>query len=176
MRLIIVVTGGRKVNNYSLISEELIEFIDQDLGLQLHEVCIAQGGAAGTDNLSRLFHDEYHLEGKPITLNADWNGKDKLRAGHVRNQKLLELDNLDGHKIVGVVSFWDGKSTGTQDMLTRAAKFCRKGSAKLKQIMVVKQKRSGKNDLYVKAPEHKKKRGLFANIASKVPSQEWHNK
>ena len=77
-----------------------------------HHIVVVSGTARGADSLGEKYARErgYAVERFP----ADWQQYGKT-AGPVRNR--LMADNADA-----LISFWDGHSTGTQNMIMEAKK------------------------------------------------------
>lgn len=70
------------------------------------------GGADGADLLGERYAKE---RGYPIKrFDADWTKFGKA-AGPIRNGKMAEYADY-------LIAFWDGKSTGTADMINQANK------------------------------------------------------
>jgi hypothetical protein len=95
------VVGSREFDDY----EQLEHVLNQ-----LNNVtCIVSGGAKGADSLGEKYADENGLE-KIIHL-PDWDTHGK-GAGFVRNTAIVRDADL-------VVAFWDGKSRGTRDTISK---------------------------------------------------------
>jgi len=103
----VIMCGGRNWDNAGKIQDAF-----DLLGPGKHR--IIQGGASGADNMSKNLATSRGIE--VITYDADWK-KHGRAAGPIRNQKMLEQGNPDE-----VFAFWDGKSRGTLDMISRAVK------------------------------------------------------
>lgn len=120
----VIIAGHRKFNNYQLLAEKCNHYLQN---VEVTE--IVSGKAAGADYLGEVYakRSGYPVKGFP----ADWQriknkpaveiGKRgdgqkywKL-AGHVRNVKMAEYADA-------LIAFWDGKSTGTKDMIDEARK------------------------------------------------------
>ncbi|QJT70968.1 putative chromosome segregation protein [Vibrio phage vB_VcorM_GR7B] len=129
-RKAIIVAGGRKFGNYKLACKEIRKFAKK-LGVPLDNLEIVCGMALGADNMGRCFAMEF-LDGRVVEMPADWKNLDakpclikynkyeepyNALAGTNRNEDMANVPN-----VVGCLCFWDGKSPGTQDMMTRAVK------------------------------------------------------
>jgi len=101
----VVIAGGREFNNYELLREICDELITTDSE-------IVSGGAKGTDKLGERYANEkgYDLKIFP----ADWNKYGK-GAGPIRNRQMAEYGDM-------LIAFWDGKSTGTKNMIETSMK------------------------------------------------------
>lgn len=131
----IIVAGGRNFNDADRLKDELSAILtpyakgnfDAGTFTMTYKVIFVCGYARGADTLAEEFArsrgiavDPYpanwgDIEGKPAhEIKVGKNGKEYwTRAGHFRNQEMA--DNADV-----LVAFWDGKSTGTKDMIKRA--------------------------------------------------------
>lgn len=101
MRLL--VSGSRSWTDTSLIREWLIH---------LKPDVVIHGGASGADSLCGQVAEEMGLIVQ--VYKAEWK-RFGLKAGKIRNQKMLDDGNPDM-----LCAFWDGESRGTYDMLMRA--------------------------------------------------------
>lgn len=101
----VIVAGSRNFNNYKMLQEKL----DAILANQ-EEIIIVSGEAKGADQLGERYAKEqgYHIHSYP----AAWEIHGR-KAGMIRNEKMAK--NADA-----LVAFWDGKSRGTQNMITTA--------------------------------------------------------
>lgn len=122
----VIVAGSRKFTDYGLLSRKLEKLLP-------NPTIVVSGKANGADALGERWAREhgYPVEEHP----ADWSnlsvskgvvrenahGKYNALAGHNRNQKMLDsvLENPDGG---GLIAFWDGKSSGTKQMINIAQK------------------------------------------------------
>lgn len=108
MKLAII--GSRTFNNYPLLLDYLTSFFFNSLPQEFRFDGIVSGGAKGADSLGERFANDYKI-GKTICKpNWDVYGKS---AGFRRNQTIV--DNCDM-----VLAFWDGKSRGTADTISKA--------------------------------------------------------
>lgn len=109
----ILVCGGRNFTDedrlHAILDQCCVGFFQE---LNEHAEIIS-GGASGADKMAAKF-----AKGRGIISTVvlpDW-GKHKKAAGFIRNQAMIDLSpNL-------VIAFWDGKSKGTKDTITRAKK------------------------------------------------------
>lgn len=104
----VIIAGGREFNDYTMLKETVDEFLDDKF--QTHNVIIVSGHAAGADALGERYAQERGLicEAHP----ADWvnNGR---AAGPIRNAEMAAVADA-------LIAFWDGKSRGTADMISKA--------------------------------------------------------
>lgn len=99
-----IIAGSRTITNYAIVLEAI-----RNSGFQVTEVVC--GGAAGVDSLGELY--AFEMDGVSIKkFPANWSLYGK-KAGHIRNQEMAEYAEA-------LIAVWDGKSTGTQDMIARA--------------------------------------------------------
>jgi hypothetical protein len=106
----VIVCGSRNWNNRAVIADTLNNLVLEH-DWRFPDPVIVHGAARGAD---RLAADEAGKAGMIVEAHpADWDRYGK-RAGIVRNEEMAAA----GADLC--VAFWDGRSTGTQDMLTRA--------------------------------------------------------
>lgn len=110
----IIVAGGRNFNNYDLMRDKLDELLRN---LRDKPIEIVSGGAQGADTLGERYAIERGLSLR--RLPALWEELGK-RAGQIRN---VEMAHYGTH----LVAFWDGVSTGTENMISIAKKEGLKG-------------------------------------------------
>lgn len=101
----VAIIGSREFTDYELMEEEIGK-------LNLTISVIISGGARGADSLAERYAKEYSL---PIIVHLpDWSiGK---HAGHIRNSLIIEDSDV-------VIAFWDGKSKGTLDSISKTRKY-----------------------------------------------------
>jgi hypothetical protein len=101
----VIVAGTRTFSDYALLCERL------DFYLQHYtDIEIVSGGAKGADTLGERYARERGCLVKQFP--ADWQTYGK-KAGPVRNAQMAAYADA-------CIVFWDGKSKGTQDMITQA--------------------------------------------------------
>lgn len=107
----LIVAGGRDFSDYNLLDSKLNSFrwvvIDQNLADDIEVVC---GCAKGADSLGEEWALANHVSIKRFP--ADWDKLGKA-AGPIRNKQM-------GDYADGLLAFWDGKSRGTNHMITYA--------------------------------------------------------
>ena len=104
----IAIVGGRDFNDYSLLKESILAYIDT------HEKPknIVSGGAKGADTLAVQFAAEM---GIPLLVFKPDYQKYGRGATLVRNTQIIENAEV-------VFAFWDGQSKGTKDSIKKAEK------------------------------------------------------
>lgn len=108
----IIVCGSRGFNDYQFLTNKLNEFIrDNPTDKQIQ---IVSGGARGADKLGEKWYNA-HKFSRNLSLcvfRPDWEQYGK-RAGIMRNTDMAEYADA-------CIAFWDGKSTGTKNMIKQA--------------------------------------------------------
>lgn len=104
----VIVAGGRDFADRDFLYQKLDHLLSQMEG----EIIIVSGGASGADALGELYALERGL--KKEVFRARWSELGK-GAGPARNQEMAE-------HATHAVCFWDGRSRGTKDMISRAKK------------------------------------------------------
>lgn len=96
----VIIVGSRTFNNYDLLAQTL-----QEVNLDIDEIVC--GGARGADSLGA----EWARKNR-VTIRyfyPDWE-KYGEAAGIIRNHEMGAYADY-------LIAFWDGKSTGTKDMI-----------------------------------------------------------
>ena len=109
----IIVCGGSKFNDYSLLESSLNRIFNEYSGDAIE---IISGHAKGTDSLGERYAKEHNL--KCTVFAADWKRYGKA-AGPIRNSQMLKYAKQENPI---VIAFWDGKSHGTKDTINKAKK------------------------------------------------------
>ena len=106
----VIVAGSRSFNDYAVLRMACDKLLARKK--HTHTIVIVSGTARGTDTLGEQYARErgYTVERFP----ANWQQYGKA-AGQIRNR--LMADNADA-----LIAFWDGHSTGTQNMIMEAKK------------------------------------------------------
>lgn len=101
----LIIAGGRDFTNYELLYNTVTNFINNDSNIE-----IISGGANGADKLGERYATEngYLI----IKFLAKWDKYGKS-AGYKRNLEMAEYAD-------SCICFWDGKSKGTNHMITIA--------------------------------------------------------
>jgi hypothetical protein len=120
----VIIAGGRDFERYDILVKIM--------KAKFHEpIIIVSGGANGADKLGERYAREYgyqiehhpaewdNLSVTPCYVKHNSHGPYNALAGHNRNKKMLQavLDNPDGGCLV---AFWNGKSSGTRNMINIA--------------------------------------------------------
>ena len=103
----IIVAGGRDFNDYSLLDRKLNHILQR---LAPDNTAIVSGMARGADKLGVRWARKNNFDVIPFP--ADWNTYGK-KAGFLRN---AQMANMATH----LIAFWDGKSSGTANMIELA--------------------------------------------------------
>ena len=106
----IIIAGSRYYDDY----EQAKAFIDKCIADNCRDkkLTFLSGGCNGADMIGERYARE---NGYPLTrYSAQW-GKYGKRAGPIRNMKMAEDCDI-------VICFWDGKSRGTQSLISYANK------------------------------------------------------
>lgn len=119
----IIIAGSRNFNNYELLVKKCKAILKN-----VNTIEIVHGCAKGADLLGERFAKEnnliyhgfpanwYDLNITPCKIKKDKNGKEyNALAGHNRNKKMALFSDA-------LIAFWDGKSTGTKNMIEEAKK------------------------------------------------------
>lgn len=104
----IAIVGGRDFNDYDLLKKTLNKFIENKSFLN----AIVSGGAPGADKLAEKYAAELQVD--MIVYKPDHKKHGRLAALH-RNTEIIETSDI-------VFAFWNGKSRGTLDSITKAKK------------------------------------------------------
>ena len=98
----VIIAGSRTFTDYEKLKGEL-----NRLNLTISK--ILSGGATGADSLGEQYAREHNI---PIMrFDADWI-KFGRSAGPIRNTNMAKFGDV-------LVAFWDGKSRGTYDMISK---------------------------------------------------------
>lgn len=108
----LIVAGGRDFKDYELLKEKL-DFVLGNAITEGAEIEIVSGTANGADKLGERYAEErgYKIKRFP----ADWETHGKF-AGFLRNQSMAAY-------ATHCICFWDGKSRGTEHMISLAKEF-----------------------------------------------------
>lgn len=103
----VIIAGGRDFDDYKLLKEVCDEFLKD-----FNVTEIVSGKSLGADTLGEKYAKERNIPIKEFP--ANWI-KFKKGAGHIRNGEMAEYGDC-------LIAFYDGKSTGTKNMLEQAYK------------------------------------------------------
>lgn len=103
----VIIAGSRDFNDQALLNERCDHLL-----AKRENVVIVSGGARGADTLGERYAEQRGLH--VLRMPADWNKHGK-QAGYIRNQDMLQRANA-------LIAFWDGKSRGTEHMISIARK------------------------------------------------------
>lgn len=106
----VIVCGSREFYDQNLVFRTLDRLFSK---VNKKKLIILSGGARGADKFGEIWCFQRMVSYEVFHANWERYGK---AAGHIRNTEMLEAapDAL--------VAFWNGKSLGTADMLTKARK------------------------------------------------------
>lgn len=103
----VIIAGSRTITDYTLVHNAIAASGWSD---EITEVI--SGGAPGVDTLGEQWAKKHNI---PITiLAASWQLHGKA-AGPIRNQEMADYAEA-------LIAIWDGKSSGTKDMINRSGK------------------------------------------------------
>ena len=103
----VIIAGGRDFDDYEYMSTKLNElFKDQNM-FNNKAIKVISGMAKGADTLGIRYADEHKLT--KILFPANWKVYPHI-AGFLRNNDMLSI-------ATHLITFWDGKSSGTKHMI-----------------------------------------------------------
>lgn len=120
----VIIAGGRTFDRYDILRKVLNAKFTEPF-------VVVSGCANGADKLGERYAREFNLvveqhpadwsniQAEPCHIKYNSRGAYNALAGHNRNREMLQsvLENPDGGCLV---AFWDGKSTGTRNMIAIA--------------------------------------------------------
>jgi hypothetical protein len=102
----LAVVGSRTFTDYQIFCDVLDSVLEVHGGM----IELISGGAKGADSLAKRYANDAGIDIKIFAAHWDEFGKG---AGMIRNTDIVkECDQL--------LAFWDGKSRGTLDSITKA--------------------------------------------------------
>lgn len=117
---VILITGSRSITDRNKVFEALDKQVDP-AGVYV----LIQGEAPGVDILSREWCESRGVNCMGMPIPDDYRNAYGNGAGNMRNkdmlEKALEISARESIPVRGI-AFWDGSSTGTQDMINRMHK------------------------------------------------------
>lgn len=119
----IIVAGGRDFKDYNLLSNTIMQYLEDvdDTGIVSNpkQVKFISGTARGADSLGEQFAYTWGYD--VVRFPADWDTHGKS-AGHRRNAEMAIYASENGNDGV-LIAFWDGRSRGTKHMIDLAARY-----------------------------------------------------
>lgn len=103
----VIIAGSRIIVDYQLVANAI-----EASGFDITEV--VQGEARGVDSLGKQWAIEHNIPHKPFKPN--YNFPPAKLAPSRRNTEMAEYVGPDG----GLILIWNGRSSGSRDMLTKA--------------------------------------------------------
>lgn len=134
----VIIAGGRDFDDYDLLRKECLKIFAQlkseGYSTDRKNLEIISGEAKGADTLGKRFGIMFKLD--VVSFPAKWNdldvekcviktnkyGKYNALAGHNRNEEMAKYASED-NEIGILLAFWDGKSTGTKNMIELAKEY-----------------------------------------------------
>lgn len=124
----IIIAGSRTLKDYKLVYKNVIRILkeiedeksEQGLKVNPEKIEIVTGLAKGTDKLGEQFALNSKLKHKGFP--AQWNILGSV-AGFARNEQMANYASLDEDNDGILIAFWDGKSSGTGNMISLANKY-----------------------------------------------------
>lgn len=111
MPMKIAIIGSRSFNDSAMMKEFIAESIDVS-----KVSLVVSGGALGADTLGERFAEEHNIE--KLIYKPDWK-KHGRAAGFIRNEQIIKAADV-------VFAFWDGRSKGTADSISKSYKYNKK--------------------------------------------------
>lgn len=119
----IIVAGGRDFKDYNLLSNTIMQYLEDvdDTGIVSNpkQVKFISGTARGADSLGEQFAYTWGYD--VVRFPADWDTHGKS-AGYRRNAEMAIYASENGNDGV-LIAFWDGRSRGTKHMIDLAARY-----------------------------------------------------
>ena len=110
----IIVMGSRDFKYYAVISKTLDNFISKLPADK--KVVLVSGTCPGADMYGERYAYEHDIEVREVPGEKEVHGPTAVK---VRNNRMANYATADG--AMGVLfAFWNGKSSGTRDMLKKA--------------------------------------------------------
>ena len=129
----IIIAGSRDFKDFNYLEKcclEVFYYLAKELKIlsgnlieDRDNVEIISGCARGADTLGEAFAEKYGL--KVARFPADWDTFGRS-AGYIRNEQMAKYAVSDDSFGI-LISFWDGKSRGTKNMIDLAKKYGLKG-------------------------------------------------
>ena len=103
----VIIAGGRDFDDYEYMSTKLNELLKDQNMFNNKAIKVISGMAKGADTLGIRYADEHKLT--KILFPANWKVYPHI-AGFLRNNDMLSI-------ATHLITFWDGKSSGTKHMI-----------------------------------------------------------
>ena len=103
----VIIAGGRDFDDYEYMSTKLNELFKDPNTFNNKTIKVISGMAKGADFLAIRYADENKLT--KILFPANWKVYPRI-AGFLRNNDMLSI-------ATHLITFWDGKSSGTKYMI-----------------------------------------------------------
>lgn len=114
----IIIAGSRDFTDYDYLEREVDSYFKK-IEVDKTKVTIISGAARGVDRLGEVYAEKHNID--LVRCPADWKRYGKA-AGPKRNGEMAAYSMADG--CVGVLlAFWNGKSSGTKNMIDTANKY-----------------------------------------------------
>lgn len=110
----IIIAGSRDFNDYPLLETTMDNLISEK-SWKKEEIIVLSGHARGADDKGEKYAYSHGIACKTMIAQWDKYGKG---AGHERNRRMA-LDVIT-YKEAMLVAFWDGRSSGTRNMINTA--------------------------------------------------------
>jgi uncharacterized phage-like protein YoqJ len=113
------IVGSRNFNDWYILSMIIDYFTDKLIATRtISEITIVSGGAKGTDTLAKKYAYERNYGFKEFLpkFKIDKNIKYHPKYFMERNTEIVEFCDC-------IYIFWDGKSSGTRDVIKKCEKF-----------------------------------------------------
>lgn len=120
----VIVAGSRGITDYNYVKKHLDVIFSTNPLFMNKGIIIVSGTAKGVDTMGENYAFEKGLEKErypadwknlnvePCIVKSNRYGKYNALAGNIRNAKMQEVADA-------AVVFWDGKSTGSKDMIDK---------------------------------------------------------
>lgn len=128
MKTIILVTGSRSITERDKIFDKLDDLSHMNSVCNLDHPCdtlLIGGEAIGVDTICKEWAESRGVSYLGMPIPDEYYTKYGNGAGNIRNQDMLDkaLELSQKYKVeILPLAFWDGSSTGTQDMIKRLHK------------------------------------------------------
>jgi len=121
----VIIAGSRGFNDYDLLESVCLNRFTQltnegiwgltgDMFVDIKGIEIVSGTAKGVDQLGEKFASKFGM--KIVRFHPNWEANGKS-AGYIRNHEMASYAKEDSGILI---AFWDGKSRGTQHMISSA--------------------------------------------------------